>query len=144
MFIQNIDCQIVVSVSPIRHLRDGLVENNRSKAALLLAADALSEHFERVHYFPAYELVMDDLRDYRFFEPDMMHPSQQAIDYVWQYFAHTFFSKNTRDLVQEIEKINTMRAHRPMKMDTPQYHQFANSLKAKAEVLTARFPFLSF
>ncbi len=144
IFTQNADCQIIISVSPIRHLRDGLVENNRSKAALLLAVDALSAYFERVHYFPAYELVMDDLRDYRFFEPDMMHPSRQAIDYVWQYFVQTFFSKNTRDLVQEIEKINTMRAHRPMKMDTPQYQQFAHSLKVKTDDLTTRFPFLSF
>ena len=76
---QLIDLQIIVTVSPVRHLRDGLIENNLSKATLLLAADELAQKFSNVSYFPAYELIMDDLRDYRFFERDMMHPTPQEI-----------------------------------------------------------------
>ncbi len=109
------DLQIITTVSPVRHLRDGLIENNLSKATLLLTADALAQKFSNVSYFPAYELVMDDLRDYRFFERDMMHPTVQAIDYVWQFFNDTYFSEETKKNVQKIEKINAMEAHRPIK-----------------------------
>jgi GSCFA family len=109
------DLQIIMTVSPIRHLRDGLIENNLSKATLLLAADELVQKFPNVSYFPAYELVMDDLRDYRFFNRDMMHPTEQAIDYVWKFFSDTYFLEETKKAVQKIEKINAMQAHRPLK-----------------------------
>ena len=143
IFSQNIDFQIVMTVSPIRHLRDGLVENNRSKAVLLLACDELSRFFPNVHYFPAYELVIDDLRDYRFYAPDMMHPTEQAIAYIWEHFTATFFSENTNQIVEEVQKINLMKQHRPLHPNTEGYQQFVKVLQQKIDLLNHNYPFLS-
>jgi lysophospholipase L1-like esterase len=139
---QNTDCQIVMTVSPIRHLRDGLIENNRSKAVLLLACAELSDLFPNVHYFPAYELVIDDLRDYRFYKPDMMHPTDQAIDYIWQYFTDTFFSEKTKTITDDVQKINLMKQHRPLHPNAEGYQQFVNNLQQKVENLKKKYPFL--
>ena len=145
VFSQNIDCQIIITVSPIRHIRDGLVENNRSKAVLLLATDALSQLFEHVHYFPAYEIMMDDLRDYRFYESDMIHPNSTAIAYIWQHFSETFFDNKTSNIIQEVEKINLMRAHRPLHgADTEGYQKFREQLNLKILALQKQYPFLKF
>ncbi len=145
IFLQNRDCQIIITVSPIRHIRDGLVENNRSKAVLLLAADVLSQFFDHVHYFPAYEIVMDDLRDYRFYERDMIHPNPTAIEYIWQFFAETFFDKKTRSIIQEVEKINDMLAHRPLHgADTEGYQKFREHLELKILALRKQYSFLDF
>ncbi len=139
------DLQVIITVSPVRHLRDGLIENNLSKATLLLAADELAQEFPNVTYFPAYELIMDDLRDYRFFERDMMHPTAQAIDYVWQFFSETYFSEETKKVITEVEKIKAMQAHRPLKgLDTEGVKKFQESLVLKIAELEKRFPFLSF
>jgi lysophospholipase L1-like esterase len=139
---QNTECQIVMTVSPIRHLRDGLIENNRSKAVLLLASAELSDLFPNVHYFPAYELVIDDLRDYRFFAPDMMHPTDQAIDYIWQHFTDTFFTEKTKIMTEEVHKINLMKQHRPLHPNTEGYQQFVNQLQQKVDNLKNKYPFL--
>ncbi len=140
---QNTDLQIIITVSPIRHLRDGLIENNLSKATLLLAAAELTQKLPNISYFPAYELIMDDLRDYRFFEADMMHPTAQAIDYVWQFFTETYFSEETKIVVKEVEKINAMQAHRPLKgADTEGVKRFQENLTVKINELEKRFPFL--
>ena len=145
LFSQNTDCQIIITVSPIRHIRDGLVENNRSKAVLILAADALSQLFERVHYFPAYEMMMDDLRDYRFYESDMIHPNSTAIDYIWQHFSDTFFDDNTKNIIRNVEKINQMLAHRPLHgADTEGYQKFREQLNLKILALQKQYPFLNF
>jgi hypothetical protein len=142
---QIIDLQIIVTVSPVRHLRDGLIENNLSKATLLLAADELTQKLPNVSYFPAYELVMDDLRDYRFFERDMMHPTAQAVDYVWQFFSDTYFSEDTKTVIREVEKIKAMQAHRPLKgLDTEGVKKFKETLAVKVAEVEKRFPFLSF
>lgn len=140
---QCVGLQIILTVSPIRHLRDGLVENNLSKATLLLAAEALAQQFTHVSYFPAYELVMDDLRDYRFFEPDMMHPTQQAVDYIWSCFSNTYFSEDTKKVMREVEKINAMQAHRPIQgADTEGVKKFQQVLALRIEALEKQFPFL--
>jgi GSCFA family len=140
---QYVDIQVILTVSPIRHLRDGLIENNLSKATLLLAADALVQKFPNVTYFPAYELVMDDLRDYRFFEPDMMHPTEQAVDYIWDYFSQTYFSEDTKNVIREVEKINAMQAHRPINgADTEGVKKFQHTLALRVNDLEMKFPFL--
>ncbi len=145
IFSQNIDCQTILTVSPIRHIREGLVENNRSKAVLLMACDVLSKLFEQVHYFPAYELVMDDLRDYRFYERDMIHPNSTAIEYIWQFFADTYFDKNTKSIIQEVEKINAMQAHRPLHgADTEGYQKFKLQLEKRISDLQKQYPYLCF
>jgi GSCFA family len=143
IFSQKIDYQIILTVSPIRHVRDGFVENNRSKAVLLLACEALCTLFERVSYFPAYEIVMDDLRDYRFYERDMIHPNPVAIEYIWQYFAETFFDEKTKNIIREVEKINAMMLHRPLHgADTEGYQKFRANLDEKILGLQKRYPFL--
>jgi GSCFA family len=141
IFSQYADCQIVMTVSPIRHLRDGLIENNRSKAVLLLACAELNDLFPNVHYFPAYELVIDDLRDYRFYAPDMMHPTEQAIDYIWQHFTDTFFNEKTKMITEEVQKINLMKQHRPLHPNTEGYQQFVNNLQQKIDFLQRKYPF---
>lgn len=142
---QLIDLQIIITVSPVRHVRDGLIENNLSKATLLLAADALAQKFSNISYFPAYELIMDDLRDYRFFQPDMMHPTPQAIDYVWDFFSDTYFSEDTKTVIHEVEKINAMQAHRPLRRSNTEGSQnFQKSLALRIAEVKKRFPFLGY
>jgi hypothetical protein len=118
------DLRAIVTVSPVRHLRGGLVANQRSKATLLLAAEALCAVLPWADYFPAYELVIDDLRDYRFFAADMVHPSDVAIDYVWQHFADAYFSPETQVLCQQISRLAAAIGHRPFNPDTPQHRAF--------------------
>ena len=142
---QIVDLQVIITISPVRHLRDGLVENNLSKATLLLAAEKLAQKCPNVSYFPAYELVIDDLRDYRFFERDMMHPTAQAVDYIWQFFSETYFSEETKTVIREVEKIKAMQAHRPLKgSNTEGVKKFQEALVSKIEEIEKRFSFLSF
>ena len=105
--------RLIVSVSPVRHAGDGLVENSLSKATLRLAAAALEERFaERVRYFPAYEMLVDDLRDYRFYAEDLVHPSPQAVEYVWEHFTQAALSERARRLLPEVERIVRASEHR--------------------------------
>lgn len=136
--------QVVLTVSPVRHLRDGLVDNQRSKAALLLAAEALSTAFERVHYFPAYELILDDLRDYRFCEADLSHPNAMAVDYVWQRFGEAFFAGQTQLVLQEVAHIVRAAQHRPFFPGTAQHQAFAAQQLARIAHLEALQPGLDF
>ena len=97
--------QALLTVSPVRYLRDGLVENARGKAVLLLLCQALEASHPRISYFPAYEIVIDELRSYRFFENDMVHPSQLAVDIVWQRFVETYLYPNEQPILAELEKL---------------------------------------
>jgi hypothetical protein len=105
--------QAVLTVSPVRYLRDGLVENNRGKAVLLLVCEALEREHPRVHYFPAYEIVLDELRCYRYFERDMVHPNALAADLVWQRFAQTFLRAEDLPALEEMDKLLAALDHRP-------------------------------
>ena len=116
----NPDLQCLLTVSPVRHLRSGLIENQRSKAALLLAVEELTQSLPNTHYFPAYELLLDDLRDYRFFADDLLHPNAQAIDYIWDYFVQSYFSEPTQALNKRIQKLVTASQHQP-------FHPMANA-----------------
>ncbi len=138
------DLQVVLTVSPVRHLRAGPVENQRSKATLVLACAELGARLPFVHYFPAYELLLDDLRDYRFFAADMVHPNAVAIDYIWQHFAATFFTPDTQRLVRQIEQIRTAVHHRPFHPYSAQHHAFANVQLAAITALAAEYPGLDF
>jgi hypothetical protein len=123
--------QVILTVSPVRHLRAGAVENQRSKAQLILACEALSRELPFVSYFPAYELLLDDLRDYRFYAADMLHPSELAVSYIWQYFAQTYFSAETQSLIAQIEKVKSAAAHRPFHSGTAAHQKFvAQQLEA--------------
>jgi len=135
---------IVLSVSPVRHLRDGFVENQRSKATLLLATEALCRRHDFAHYFPAYELLMDDLRDYRFYDTDMIHPSSQAIDYIWERFSDSYFSPQTRQLMTAVKKISEAAAHRPFHPDSEPHRRFLEKLCLDIEAMEQEHPFLNF
>jgi lysophospholipase L1-like esterase len=138
------DLQVVLSVSPVRHLRNGMVENQRSKAVLLLACAEVCRQCSNAHYFPAYELLLDDLRDYRFYAADMIHPSDVAVDYIWQYFANMFFSPETRQLNHSIEKILAAARHRPFNPDTPQHQSFVAAQLAAIQRIKADWPQMDF
>ena len=136
--------KVVLTVSPVRHLRQGAVENQRAKAVLLLACEILADRLDNLVYFPAYELLMDDLRDYRFYGPDMVHPSDTAVSYIWEHFSRAFFAAETQDLIQKMEKINTAAAHRPFNPDTAQHRAFQAAQLTAIEKLEALFPGLDF
>ena len=142
--LERPDLQVILTVSPVRHLRAGPVENQRSKATLVLACAALCTHLPFVHYFPAYELLLDDLRDYRFFAADMVHPNEVAIDYIWQHFAATFFTADTQRLIRQIEQIQTAVRHRPFHPYSAQHRAFANAQLTAITALAAAYPGLDF
>jgi hypothetical protein len=137
------DCRIVLTVSPVRHTRLGLHENQLSKAVLLLACDQLVRRFPNVVYFPAYEILLDDLRDYRFYAEDMIHPSALAVDYIWKTFGNAFFSPETMALVRDLERLHRAVNHRPFHPDTPEHRAFKAGQWAKVRALQAQYPFLN-
>lgn len=140
----NPELNILVTVSPVRHIRDGLIENQRSKALLLLACEQWSKTFDFVHYFPAYEIMMDELRGYRFYEKDMLHPSTVAIDYIWQYFSDIFFDRNTFQLNSRLEKIAQAIRHRAFHPQSEKHQLFIKSQLKNIEQLLQEHPSLNF
>lgn len=118
------NAKILVSVSPVRHLKDGMVENNVSKAKLISALYEASMSFDEVTYFPAYELLMDDLRDYRFYADDLLHPSREAVNYIWEKFSDAYFQPETKHLIKRIQQINASLNHRAFNEQTEAHQQF--------------------
>ena len=131
---------IVFTVSPIRHWKDGAHENQLSKSVLHLAIAKLQDEFNFVHYYPSYELVMDDLRDYRFYTEDMMHLNSQAIDYIYQHFRESFFSDNTQIIEKQVVKLKRALNHRAFNPDTKEHKAFLKSTKQKIEQLLLKYP----
>lgn len=138
------DLRIVLTVSPVRHLREGFIENQRSKAALLLAVEELCLRHDFARYFPAYELLMDDLRDYRFYEADMVHPSPAAVDYIWEQFTGSYFTEETRRIMVAVQKLRTAAAHRPFHPDSAAHRTFVERTLADMSELERQHPFLDF
>jgi hypothetical protein len=134
---------VVFSVSPIRHWKDGAHENTISKSTLLLAVDALQSRFDNVHYFPAYELLMDELRDYRFYASDMLHPSDVAVDYIWTKFSESVFSEETLQLMKKLEQLAADRAHRPLHPLSPEYALFRENADKRKNEIIQKYPFLA-
>ena len=122
----NPSLQIIFTISPVRHLREGFVENNRSKAALINAVHLAKEIFENVFYFPAYELVIDDLRDYRFYAEDMVHPNYAATNYVWEKFIATCIDEETQQLMKIINEINAAKNHKAFNNESLAHKAFKN------------------
>jgi hypothetical protein len=138
------DIKIILTISPIRHWKDGAIENQRSKSALALAIKELEKMFSNVYYFPVYELFMDEMRDYRFYAADMLHPSNFAVEYVWEKFVETFFDKETIIQSSEIDKLVSMLNHRPMNGETESYKKFVASLKKSIAELKSKYPKIDF
>lgn len=140
----NPNAKFIFTVSPIRHAKDGLLENTRSKAILHLGIEALCGQFSQAIYFPSYEIMMDDLRDYRFYTSDMLHPSTTAIDYIWEHFTAHLFSDITRDLIRRIESVQLAIQHRPFHVEDESHQKFIRSTLNKIESLQKEFPALPF
>ena len=135
----NADANIVLTVSPIRHLRDGLVENNRSKSHLLTAVHEICDTHEKTQYFPSYELIIDDLRDYRFYKSDMIHPSRQAIEYVYNKLKQTYMDQKTLNIICSVEKIMKSIDHRPIDPKSTQHQAFLKQLKSSMASLSKSY-----
>jgi len=142
LFRVNPAAQVLLTVSPVRHIRDGVVDNNRSKARLTEAVHALCDRYAQVHYFPAYELVVDVLRDYRFYDIDMVHPNYLATSFVWEQFAALCITPAAQSVMREVEDIMTARAHRPRFPETEAHRQFRAAYAAKTRLLLERHPYL--
>ena len=137
--------KILFTVSPIRHARDGMHANQLSKATLLLAIDQLQAAFpEIVFYFPSYEIVLDELRDYRFYADDMLHPSPLAVRYLWERFGSTFFSEETKTIMHECENIRRAQAHKPFYPNSEEHKTFLGQIVLKIERLKGKYPYLVF
>lgn len=136
--------RILFTVSPIRHWKDGAHENQLSKATLLLAIAELRQRFEQVHYFPAYEIVLDELRDYRFYAPDMLHLTETTIAYIWERLSSSYISQESKSLIEQLERINKGIAHRPFNPHSPAYQQHLDKLLTETDRLSTLYPHLSF
>lgn len=134
------DKRIILTVSPVRHLADGLEGNAVSKAVLRLAAEQVVERCPNVEYFPAYEIVLDDLRDYRFVAADLVHPSQEAVDYVWERFEECYFTPHTAELYRRVEAVRKAAQHRPLHPDSEEWARFKATMLRKAEALGKELP----
>ena len=138
----NPELNVLFTVSPIRHTRDGMHGNQVSKATLLLAIDKLCSGHSFCHYFPSYEIMIDELRDYRFYDADMVHPSQLAIEYIWECFAKSYFKNQTMDFLKEWESIRRGLEHRPFNPDSEEYLRFRSQILLKMERLKEKYPYL--
>ena len=142
LLLFNPGLHIIFTISPVRHLREGVIENNRSKAVLIQAVHSLVEKYEALYYFPAYELVIDDLRDYRFYSEDLVHPNYQATQYVWEKFTDACMNEDTRLLMKEIAEINLAYQHKPFNPDTTHHQKFLKSYFEMATILKEKHPYL--
>jgi hypothetical protein len=139
---KNPKLKIILTVSPVRYVRDGLVNNNLSKAILLQAVHELCK-LDAVNYFPAYELVLDDLRDYRFFTQDLVHPNAQAIHYVWEKFADTLFSEDSKTIYNKVKPLVSAAKHRVLHAGTEAHKKFLATHLQKVIQLQKEYPFLA-
>jgi GSCFA family. len=140
----NPSIKIIFTISPVRHLREGVINNNRSKAALIQAVHAVTEYNPDTYYFPAYEIVIDDLRDYRFYAEDLVHPNYAATAYVWDKLVDACMSDETKSLIKQIAEINLAFRHKPFNPQTQQHQSFLKTYLAKTQSLQALYPFLDF
>ena len=138
----NNDISIIFTVSPIRHLRDGAHENQVSKSILHIAIDQLMQQHEGLIYFPAYEVMNDDLRDYRFYASDMTHPSEVAVDYIYELFSQSFFDNDTIKLATECSRLSKRLCHRPMSDDAQAIARFETSTQQLKAQMLQQYPFL--
>ena len=131
----NNNIEIIFTVSPVRHLKDGFVENMRSKSHLLSAIHQVIAPRDHTHYFPSYEIMMDDLRDYRFYNSDMIHPNETAINYIWEAFKTVWIHEKSTDLMSEIDTIQKGLSHRPFNKNSKQHLLFLENLQLKISAL---------
>jgi hypothetical protein len=139
----NAGLKIIFTVSPVRHIRDGVVDNNRSKARLIESVHHIVHSCSHCHYFPAYELVIDVLRDYRFYDADLVHPNYAATEFVLEKFTETCIDSESKQLMEEIRKIVIAARHKPFQPETQGHKQFLLTHLEKAKKLQEQYPFLN-
>ena len=144
LFQFNPDLKVLFTISPVRHLRDGVVDNNRSKARLIEAVHHLVNKSDKLYYFPAYELVVDVLRDYRFYDIDLAHPNYAATQFVLEHFAESSMNKGTQQLMEDIKKLVIARNHKAFNPTSNQHQQFLKAQFNKATLLQQLHPYLNF
>jgi hypothetical protein len=126
----NSNSKIIITISPVRHWRDGYRENQISKSILHIATQEICKQNKKVEYFPSYEILMDDLRDYRFYSEDMLHPNKFAIDYIWEKFQQTYFNIKTIELCCRFEQLQKMKNHRPFNTENEAYREFVKKINS--------------
>ncbi|GAA4754091.1 GSCFA domain-containing protein [Flavisolibacter ginsenosidimutans] len=144
LFLFNAKLKIIFTISPVRHLRDGVVENNRSKAVLISAVHHLVNKFDRLYYFPAYELVIDDLRDYRFYAEDLVHPNYFATQYVWEKLVDACMDGKTKELMEDIHAVTLAFKHKAFNPHSAQHKKFLQTNYEKVVRLQQEQPYLNF
>ncbi len=145
LFARNSSMKVLLTVSPIRHFRDGAHGNQVSKATLLLAVEELRKRFpDRIFYFPSYEIVLDELRDYRFYAEDMLHPSPLAANHIWECFEESYFDEETRSIASQVEEINRALAHSPINGNSAAHSEFKSKLLLKIETIKGKYPYFDF
>ena len=142
----NPHAQITFTISPVRHFKDGIIENQRSKSNLFAALHSILQNYDEniVRYFPLYEIVMDELRDYRFYSKDLLHPNEIAIDYIWEKFVETNISTVAQGVMKQISDINNALAHRPINVDSIQHQNQLNTVRLKISELQQSYPHMTF
>lgn len=140
----NPQAEIIFTVSPVRHSKNGMVENNRSKSHLITAVHQVIDNEASLHYFPSYEIQMDELRDYRFYKNDMIHPSNLAIEYIWNVFKSKWIAPNTFPTMDEIESIQKGLAHKPQHKNSDAHKNFLKQLAQRIQRIQNQFPHLNF
>lgn len=140
----NPSVNIVFTLSPVRHWQDGAVYNQLSKAVLMMAINELVNSIEKTSYFPAYEIMMDDLRDYRFYKEDMIHPNNIAIDYIWEKFSNVLISEESKKLFNDIDAINKAFSHKASHPESPDYKLFQSKTMDKINIILEKYPGLDF
>jgi hypothetical protein len=140
----NPDQQVIFTISPVRYLKYGAHENQLSKSVLAIALQLIMKKYSGIHYFPAYEILLDELRDYRFYTEDMIHPSEIAVKYIWERFKESYFEDSAINLSLEIESINRAFEHRPHFQETEEHQAFLKLHFSKVCDLEKRYPYLNF
>ena len=140
----NPDISVIFTVSPVRHIKDGFVENQLSKAHLLTALHRFLAQTNSTSYFPSYEIMMDELRDYRFYDRDMLHPNQLAVDYIWNLFATSHISAEAQSVMTEVEEIQRGSAHRPFNPNSEAHQKFLAKLEIKMQQLHEKIKHIRF
>lgn len=144
LLAMNPGLQVIFTVSPVRHIRDGVVENNRSKARLLEAVHTITNRYAQCIYFPAYEIVIDVLRDYRFYDIDLVHPNYTATEVVFEYFTRHYIHPDTAGLMEEVKKVGLAFRHKPFQPNTEAHKKFLLNSLQKTRQLQTRLPQLDF
>ena len=140
----NSNLKIVLTISPVRHLKDGAIGNNLSKSSLIVATQRLVNKLDFVYYFPSYEIVLDELRDYRFYAEDLTHPNNIAVKYIWEKLNNAFFGDETKQLLKKIDKLNNALNHRPFNPYSDEFEKFIDNCEKQIDLVEkelGRIPF---